>query len=70
MTFIDFETSLFFVKLNCINIGAMGIKIFNIDFDSLGSMVCAITSIAIIILALAALLHYGEDILKAVLSIF
>jgi hypothetical protein len=48
----------------------MGIRIFNIDFDSLGSIVCAITSIAIIVLALAALLHYGEDILKAVLSIF
>ena len=48
----------------------MGIRMFNIDFDSLGSIVCAITSIVIIVVALFALLHFGEDIVKALLSIF
>ena len=48
----------------------MGIRLFNLEFEGLGSGLCAITSVALIIGALWALLKIGEFALLRIMSAF
>jgi len=44
----------------------MGIKLFHIEVDNLGSVVCAITSVILIVLAMLALIRLGSVIITEV----
>ncbi|GEM_PF-2959821 len=48
----------------------MGIRLFNLEYEKLGSIVCAITSILLISLALLALVEFGEYVVQQILSVF
>lgn len=48
----------------------MGIRIFNIEIDDLGSGICAITSIVLIAAALVLLLELGESVLRQIMTLF
>lgn len=48
----------------------MGIRLFNFDFDKLGSGLCVTTSIALVIIAFIILLKLGEIVLSQMTSLF
>jgi hypothetical protein len=48
----------------------MGIRLFNLNFEGFGSLLCAITSVTLIIAALLALLKIGEFAIAKIMSAF
>ena len=48
----------------------MGIRLFNLEFEGFGSAVCAITSVAMIVAAVWALLKIGEFAISRIMSAF
>ena len=48
----------------------MGIRLFNLEFESLGSALCAITSVTLIVAALWALLKIGEFAISRIMPAF
>lgn len=48
----------------------MSIRIFNVEFDQFGSGLCAVTSIALVVAGLWAILKIGELIVSGIMSTF
>lgn len=48
----------------------MGIRLFNLDFDKLGSSLCVITSITLVIFTFILVLKLGEIILHQIAPLF
>jgi hypothetical protein len=48
----------------------MAIRFFHLEFNDIGSALCAFTSVALIVMALWALLKLGEFALFNIMSIF
>ena len=48
----------------------MGTRLFNLELEKFGSLVCALTSLLLIGLALLALIELGEYVVGRILSVF
>jgi len=48
----------------------MGIRLFNLEFEGFGSILCAITSVTLIVTAIWALLKIGEFAISRIMSAF
>ena len=48
----------------------MGIRLFNLEFEGFGSALCAITSVAMIVGAVWALLKIGEFAISRIMTAF
>ena len=48
----------------------MGIRLFKLEFDGFGSILCAITSVTLIVGALWALLKIGEFAISRIMPAF
>jgi hypothetical protein len=48
----------------------MGIRIFNFEFDKIGSVLCALTSLLLVGLAFILALEFGEYLISQILSFF
>jgi hypothetical protein len=48
----------------------MSIRLFNLEFEGFGSVLCAITSVTLIVTAVWALLRIGEFALSRIMMAF
>ena len=48
----------------------MGIRLFNWEFETVGSIICALTSVLLIVLALVLLIEFGEYVIRQLFTIF